>query len=876
MGATGLEALSDEELNALVLKKQQEAALSQLSDADLDKLVLAKQAQEQKTISQSDVAATALRSALEGQTAGLSEPLIAGAKGLAAGATAFVPNQDLSPEVGPSISMPQLAQARAQEAYSQDLAQREALKKELPLVDVGAQLAGALTPSPINLVGKVAKGAQALGRAAAGIKTAEAVKDAGLLARMGAGAVEGAASGVGLTAAQNVSGALTGKEAQSLAESADIGVKIGAGLPLAGKVGAALAKLPKKALSALGGVPEKVIDEVLEKPELLKNAPTIEEIKDHLDDFVFKLKDKVSSAEISVSEAKKLADVAKSELNQAINENKLLLRAKKFEARQALSQAEADLKSTWATVESGIKAVKPPTRLTDDVMDSIYDLKSQVSEGSKKAYAVLDNIEGTAEIKPVLSVLKNAQEGLKIQGKIIGESSEKAYNAIEKTKANLASLGKKVELRDAKKIIQQLDDDISYIEEAGGFSDSASRALIDARRALDSQLKDIPEYADIMAQVRDKAELLSKARKMYGKREAAFSRLYNIDNPKAVDARDVLIELGKQTGKNFEVPVSEYLAHKALSKNTEALASIKARLPEWATKEKAAASYAQLNEPNLENKMVSAMMSDSPEAFALKQVQEDVLAKEQALGVAKQALDPFKGITAQTSEGFIRSLLGSTEKNIERRKALELISQVSDKDFVDMINKARVSAQFSKSITQGSRNVNIWGMLGSAAVGAASSGDLFLGGAGGVVMGALVDRYGPAATKEILKSVSTIKGLPTVQKIKALELPPSIKNDLVTQLVNASDVLFTNDKVSVSKQELPYVSQEIMQSDMSPVEKARMIQEARKGEITQAAKLLGVKPQEKVTPESLAIEQVTKQKEFDPKKYLERKKQQRF
>ncbi len=54
----------------------------------------------------------------------------------------------------------------------------------------------------------------------------------------------------------------------------------------------------------------------------------------------------------------------------------------------------------------------------------------------------------------------------------------------------------------------------------------------------------------------------------------------------------------------------------------------------------------------------------------------------------------------------------------------------------------------------------------------------------GAAAGAIADKYGPQIAKKMLDGVIRIKGSPTLEKIKALDVPPQVKAYLIKEFAD--------------------------------------------------------------------------------------------
>lgn len=396
---------------------------------------------------------------------------------------------------------------------------------------------------------------------------------------------------------------------------------------------------------------------------------------------------------------------------------------------------------------------------------------------------------------------------------------------------------------EVKKIIQELDSDIrSYGDKlAGDFSDKTYNSLMNIRRILDSRIKtQVPGYAEIMEETAKMNQLRAQFSKLFGRREAVVSKLSKIDSPAKSIERDALKQLGQITGKDFSSPLEEYMATKAQGGTPIALENLRQSLPEQEAYRSALAMSARASRPEYGRDLLLKAQTSSPQAQAARQAGQTLTQAEEQLIAARGALEPYKKITPQNSENVIRTLLGDRTRKIELKNMMRSLSQVTDQDFINMIEDLRVKEAFEKPAVQGSRNVNLWALT-TGAVGAVM-GDPTLGlasaGAGSQV-GAFMDMYGPKVTRRVLDGIVMMRGLPTVQKINSTfaDIPEPVKKDLRDSLIrmvvagNSSTGIVIPDDMKIE------VAQDIKDSkNLSNIEKAKTITEMNKtGSVDSAA-----------------------------------------
>lgn len=329
---------------------------------------------------------------------------------------------------------------------------------------------------------------------------------------------------------------------------------------------------------------------------------------------------------------------------------------------------------------------------------------------------------------------------------------------------------KKLSLKEMKRLIQDLDQDVrSWELSTGEFDDARNKALKGLRRNLDEFLKsEIPEYREEMAKLAPKTRLLGEASKRFGKEEGSISRLSRIDKEQAKIDREILDELGKMTGSDFEGPINEYIEAQRLLKSKTRMGALKEALPE--TKElRTAEGKLALAKREAKPKFIREQVKSSPQ-FRKMKLSDAELAKAQDL---KQRM---AGWTEQNVDSKINQVMRN-KKFVQ--KQLEELGKLSDKNFLDQVEKMQVAEAFTKDATRGSRNVNLWSIIGLAGGGSVIGGPY--GAALGAALGAMSDKYGPRATKQILLAASRMTK-PTVAAFQKYKVPKKVAEEMIELL----------------------------------------------------------------------------------------------
>lgn len=698
------DVLSDDEMNALLAEDGQD---QEPSDADLGFYV---------------------RSALEGQTAGISEPIISGGKAAYKSYMAGTPFK---------------------QEYAADIEQRKREKGEHPYQDVAAQVAGGLIPTPINVGAKLAAGAKGLigaGKTALGIG---GTVGKGLLSRVaGAGAEAALESGITSAGyetvkqlAQKPTGFEEGNSLEKIKQAgllgAGFGGVVGAGIQSSKEAARLVGEGGKKLLKTyFGGVPVQLIDKYLENPQALRTAKNAEEVKMMIDESIDKIMSDLNSKNLAVKDAKDVLKTTRDQMYQTFKEQNM-------DAREAVRMANQSLK------EAQQKAVLGAAQ---DLQQDILSLRKQVTEGSSGAFDILDKADIKMKSASLVKSLKKEIKSHSIAGEIPPELAKSTAGLQE----FVSRLPEEVSGPEIKKLLQYVQRSTDYARSGTEFTGNADEVFQNFARGIRNNLnKKSPQYAKEMEKVAANTRLLRDL-SPFGDMNAAVSKLSTIGTAKNVAERDALKRLGEITGRNYidaieQTRLSEFKDVKTAEQMTDYLRR-KGLL-------------------NLEEKI-----GQTKEA-------EKAQMAEQALREAEEKYEPIKGLlpgpTGSKIQGKMRQI-GGPRENIETRKQFEALSRLSDKDFMTEIENMRFKEAFMQPRAQGSASTNVWGMMGGSAglllggpMGAAA------GGGTGTAIGKYMDHFGPEITKKVLDAVLFMKNNPSVQRIQALNLPDKVKAELI-------------------------------------------------------------------------------------------------
>lgn len=682
------------------------------------------------------------------------------------------------------------------EAYKRDVERRRQLKEQNPASNLIGGIAGAVVPTgPAAYLGKMAE--RGIAKAAPYIPEipylAQNYPSLARYLNLGTkGAAEGAlGTGAILGAQQGIeqgTGFIKPGEEINIPEAMAFGGKLGA------SVKAGVPFLEKNApdafrnmMSVFFGPNAEHMKRYMANPEAVNTAPSIEQIKAYSDDAINQLRDQVAKKQISLQEAQsKLAEIQNRAKNLARDAG-FSFSTETAKMQKASGQAQANLERQNLNQVEALKQVRAPTHLATDVEESIMALKQKVTEGSQKAYDTLDSAGLVVDMLPVRKTIFDARQKLRVAGqRPVTPTAKASFERLSQTFEDLSSLPEQIDGPTTKLLIQQLDDDISYVKEAGGFSDDMSRALVNARRQLDGQLKKFEPYKKQMELLAPDAKLLEESNKYFGTPRKAVSALNNIHQPGNIENRKTLFALGNATGRDFKEPVEQFSKVKGTLQSQKTMESLKQKLPEYTQNESLKQQLMARRNPEYRQKAGEKYMAEAAPDLAQEQrlAERNVKAKEIGLSKAESELEPLKNLTPANIQGRFETLMrGKPEQNIELRRQLEQLSQRTGRNVEQDLMNLRTQNAFNQGRMHGSRNVNLFSRLGKTAAGAVAGAQFGAIGAGlGAAAGATVDVFGPQMSKKIIDAVQSMGNSPTIEKIRAFGFPPQVQAYMIREL----------------------------------------------------------------------------------------------
>jgi hypothetical protein len=512
----------------------------------------------------------------------------------------------------------------------------------------------------------------------------------------------------------------------------------------------------KKVGSTIFGPSQEAIEKYLGGRERINKAPTVATMKDSIDEQIRTMKTRVQMGEMSVDQAQS----AIGDMNETLNNIKRdagkeytaalpQIRQSLDDARQELTTQNQGLMSAHQDVKRGLEATPHPREIADSVHDAVATLKGQVVQESGKARDILAESGDVITTKPIIQHLDDEIKKHMVDGMLPVTSSGKA--AVERLmalKKDIQNYPIKLKGDDARKLMKQFDDEVSYLREAGGFGDAYEQSVKGARKTIDDQLKQNPDYAAQMKIVGRKAGALDASNKLFGTREKAYASMGSIGSDGRVPQRDVLKALNDEVGEKFTPQIEKYMEAQGKLKNLTP-----PELPK--TNEKIQGlEFMQDVAPSLRDTHVRTTVDESglPQKIADRSQQLEGLKRD--LFLAKESAAPFSKWGKDSTQNKLQSLISRSEDraSIEAQRELSLLDQArpeGEPSYLQSIDDNRVRSQFTRDNTRGSRNALIWrgvgaaagGILGHASHNFGTAGTLG-GGAAGGVLGGYIDKKG--------------------------------------------------------------------------------------------------------------------------------------
>ncbi|MHB8484058.1 MAG: hypothetical protein ACYDBV_15280, partial [Nitrospiria bacterium] len=605
-----------------------------------------------------------------------------------------------------------------------------------PKTALAGNIAGGLTTG-IATMGLMAPAAEA-GTAANVAKTASLASKVGQGVMTGAkvGATFGAIANPGDTQGE-ISPLQLSQRAQGAYQGAKFGALVGGAAPV---VAEGFKQIPTAATAAakkvgrIFYVPEAATQAYIENPDAINNAATREDISNRVLALKENAQSQVDSAQQALQDAKDAASETKTD-------TKFGLQNQKFATSQDAAEAQRLVDQKTAEFRQSLKS-ENLTGMVGDVHDAIGALKDKVVQGSNDAYSILDKSQGSVETAPLVNLLQDHADSLKVNGVPTSKSASQAVNEIEEMQGRLKQMGPSLSLSQSKQILQGLDKDINWQNSPGGFAPQSDQAFQEMRGNLDAKVKmQSPEYRQQMQEVARQTKILGQANDAFGTPEKAISNLNNLTSQRGQAIHMPLLQsLESETGANLSARANNYLLKQRILTSPTLFQQYVENMPESKELAKIQAQRAEIQNPEYSQGVVNEAMNPA---------QQEVASRQSMLDRAKERAARFQGVTAQSITSKTKALNGANQYGAEA--TFGPIDQAYGTNFQNEIRARNMADAFSKDATRGSRFVNLGrglGAAGGAAVGGIP-GAVVGQGIGGAI-GATADVYGPQMFKKSL------------------------------------------------------------------------------------------------------------------------------
>lgn len=388
-------------------------------------------------------------------------------------------------------------------------------------------------------------------------------------------------------------------------------------------------------------------------------------------------------------------------------------------ASKAAENAKLELDQAYNIEKQRLAQTRAPSSLAPEIMGELENTKIRLKEKSDELFRALDGNDIKIKTSDLDGFVTKQMDSLRPtkDAAVFGETAKAEHARLERLQKDLKTLPEELDLNTAKGIIKQMDPDLNFSYGAGEFNELSQRNGKAFRKFMNDQLRQSPEAAAILDEMSHMSQVLSRASKAFGTIEKATSNVNNIFSPRGQLNKEILNQLGSMSGKDFTAQLAEMEKAKSLLEKSR-VQDIRGELF-----------------PSLTQK----------QADLEKQVQE-----------LQRNFEPLKSLTPQRTQGILRNQ-GFATPNIENRKALDFLSEVTGKNYHDVIKDVNTVDKFAKSSITGSRKT----LLG-AAVGSAIGGPV--GGALGSAIGAAGDIYGGQVLKKLIDAAPDVSGLLFAEK----------------------------------------------------------------------------------------------------------------
>lgn len=484
--------------------------------------------------------------------------------------------------------------------------------------------------------------------------------------------------------------------------------------------GKLLAKGGKRAMEGVFGVSDDAITRYLARHPKLKDRvgarEMMEELAGRVDEGLKPARANLAAAEESVERAK-----------LARSEDLAELQIKRQEMAESLRRAEDSALGEAAS----------------RVSSRVAQLDDKVKAGSSKSFDILDQ-EGA--VVPTQQLKSRMTAGIKaLEERAVTDEQMKVVELLTRYRERLDKFGKEIPGGEAKRILQSLDREMSFVApgEIGRMS-KPDQALGALRRHIDEPLKKSPAYAAQMGEVSRLMGILENVKPLSSD-SAAARALRAAKGATGKDQMEAIQKLASEFGDDF-------LA-----------AADRRNLPE----------YNQLK----------GLLYRVREARKGKGVTQAEQALEATRGQLGDAVDLGRGGVAGITDKINATVRQSVPGAVQTQN-LERAGKMAGVNMADELADIRTIASFEKGYNRGSANTNFWGAVVGALSGSVFGPGGAIGGAaaGGAFGRMVIDNFGPKVARTILDQVPMLQKVDAAQWIRSLDVPAQVKAQLAQDL----------------------------------------------------------------------------------------------
>lgn len=571
----------------------------------------------------------------------------------------------------------------------------------------------------------------------------------------------------------------------------------------------AAARAGKKVISSHLGPSDESIEYYLKNRERLKDVPSvttqIEPLKSSIDDAAAPLGEAVRDSEKQLAQSIQAQRDELANLNTQLAREEANLRALKAEktvsAKEERLMAMDQHRENIRTLSDAVKEQKlrlaeaeklAAREIAPAVNQAVHRLGEEVSKGSAKSFKILEESgvmvpkrQFTKDLDTVIAALD------------ADAATSKAVALVDSLKTfrqNLSKYPDQIPGAKAKSLIQQLDDEIKYID--GGEKLRGKDGMLQGmRRYIDRQLKVVPEYRKQMVPVAKDTRLLKKARRL-GDEQSTINLLGRLGKNSSKVEEDTLRALEARFGYDFRSKLdSRNMAEfKELVRLEEKLKSAK-----YGPEAKRIAERIKAIEASLSSDadLLAAQRRAAELDESIKRAKDPARINERraALEARKQEAAPFDKLIKDEhgrtrTQGVINNQLrvNRRTRDIETQRMLSGLDAKYGTNFSQRLEDLRHLAEFEKEFNRGSTNTNLWG-IASSALGMLLFGPLgvTMGGIG-VLIGKGMDKFGPEVARVILDQAPLIEKMRPSEWVRKLQIPEAAKAQLVENMASVGQI----------------------------------------------------------------------------------------